>query len=76
VSDLSELFGQLADRPVLLATDPSSADADHDNGIRALWRMPRPEGSNKSATRRIVLMSYFSLGSFERLPNSSDLIGA
>lgn len=53
-----------------------SVDADRDNGIRALWRMPRPEGSNKSAAHRIVRMSYFSLGSFERLPNYWDLIEA
>jgi hypothetical protein len=32
VSDLSELFEQLADGPVLLATAFTSVDADHDNG--------------------------------------------
>jgi hypothetical protein len=32
VSDLSELIEQLADGPVLLATDRESADADWDNG--------------------------------------------
>jgi hypothetical protein len=32
VSDLSELFEQLADRPVLLATDTASANADLNNG--------------------------------------------
>jgi hypothetical protein len=32
VSDLSELFEQLADGPVLLATDPASVNADCFNG--------------------------------------------
>jgi hypothetical protein len=32
VSDLSEPFEQLADGPVLLATDCVSVDADCDNG--------------------------------------------
>jgi hypothetical protein len=32
VSDLSELFEQLADGPVLLATAFDSVDANYDNG--------------------------------------------
>jgi hypothetical protein len=32
VSDLSELFEQLADGPVLLATAFDSVNADYDNG--------------------------------------------
>jgi hypothetical protein len=51
VSDLSELIEQLADGPVLLATDRESADADWDNGERGLPYpgMRRPDAGRPSA---------------------------
>ena len=52
MSDLSELFEQLADRPVLLATDSVSADAELYNGAsRYVW-MPRVQWRRDSYRRR------------------------
>ena len=54
MSDLSELFEQLADGPVLLATAFDSVNADYDNGTVALYGAPRYGRDNERATRRIV----------------------
>jgi hypothetical protein len=52
VSDLSELFEQLADGPVLLATDPASVNADSDNGA-ILHSSARFRRRDEPTTRRI-----------------------
>ena len=51
MSDLNELFEQLADGPVLLATDRESVDADWDNGaaFRCVRRSRR--GCQRAAAR-------------------------
>jgi hypothetical protein len=52
VSDLSELFEQLADGPVLLATAFASVDADCDSEIqmpRVQWRYVSPPSSDCGA---------------------------
>jgi hypothetical protein len=54
VSDLSKLFKQLADGPVLLATDCVSVDADCDNGGR---RLPCPGMRRPDAGRRGALVA-------------------
>jgi hypothetical protein len=53
VSDLSELFEQLADGPVLLATAFASVDADRDNGGCDLHVTPRLRGRDERATHRV-----------------------
>lgn len=54
MSDLSELFEQLADGPVLLATAFDSADADCDNGGR---KLPCPGMRRPDAGRRGALVA-------------------
>ena len=50
MSDLSELFEQLADGPVLLATAFDSVDADYDNGA-TFHVLPRRGSVTNGLTR-------------------------
>ena len=52
MSDLNELFEQLADGPVLLATDRETVDADWDNGT-TLHGTPRRGRREVAAYRRL-----------------------